>query len=566
MKRIFYIITTAILILSGSYLFAQSYPQDYFRDPLGIPIQLAANFGELRPNHFHMGLDIRTQSRENLPVYAPADGFIAHIKIEKYGYGRAIYIKHPAGYTTVYGHLNSFFPALEKYLKDKQYQDEQWEQNFDLPENLFPVKKGQFIAFSGNTGGSAGPHLHFEIRDSKTGNNLNPLLFGLNVPDHIAPILYGLYWYDRRYSVYTAQPQPIALIKKNGVFTSNVPVVKTGSPLITLGVRMEDMNNVSPFKFGVYHAAMYMDGALKFEFKINNFSYDSTRYVNACMDYSKWMKSKQGIQYLSILPGNKLKIFTPTGGDGTLRLNDSSVHDIRIELSDEKNNITVIAFKLQYVLALGKDYTIPNNAIVCDVHEPNNITTANSKIAFDENAFYDALPLVVYETASTSTRQLSPTIHVGDYTVPVHDYYNIAVKPAIISNDKKDKIVMELKSGTSTKVIAGLWKDGWLTGNFNKLDDVRLLLDTIAPKAEAVGWNNGAVIKSKILTLKCTDDLGDIETFKALLDGKWLMFAKKNDYFIYTFDEHCLPGKHELTIIATDAANNTSMQTFNFIK
>ncbi len=567
MKRILHTVTSLVPSLIFSlYLSAQSYPQDYFRDPLGIPIQLAANFGELRPNHFHMGLDIRTQSRENLPVYAPADGYIAHIKIEKYGYGRAIYIKHPAGYTTVYGHLNSFFPALEKYLKDKQYIDEQWEQDFDLPENLFPVKKGQFIAYSGNTGGSAGPHLHFEIRDTKTGNNYNPLLFGFNVPDHIAPIIYGLYWYDRRYSVYTAQPQPIALVKKNGIFTSTVPVVKTGSPMITLGLRMEDMNNVSSFKFGVYHAAMFVDGVLKFEFKINNFSYDSTRYVNACMDYSRWMKTKQGIQYLSILPGNKLNIFTPTGSDGVLRLNDSSIHDIRIELSDEKNNTTVIAFKLQYVLALGKDYSIPGNAIVCDVHEPNNISTANSKIAFDENAFYDALPLVVDETPATTSKQVSPTIHVGDYTIPVQDYYSIAIKPTNNSNAIKDKIVMELKSGTSTKVIAGQWKDGWLTGIFNKLGDVRLLLDTIAPKTITVGWHNGSVIKSKTLTLKCTDDVGDVETFKALLDGQWLMFAKKNDYFIYTFDEHCKPGKHELTIIATDAANNTSMQTFNFIK
>src|ERR1051326_2356721 len=158
------------LILLSLHSFSQnfsSYPQGYFRDPLDIPIQLVSNFGELRSNHFHMGLDIRTQGRENLPVRAAEDGYVSRIKIEKGGYGNAIYILHPNGYTTLYAHLNSFYPSLSAYIKKKQYREESWEQDFDLPANLFPVKKGQLIALSGNTGASGGPHLHFEIRDSK---------------------------------------------------------------------------------------------------------------------------------------------------------------------------------------------------------------------------------------------------------------------------------------------------------------------------------------------------------------------------------------------------------------
>jgi len=319
MKIVLRVMFISITTLFCFDVYAQQiYPQHYFRDPLNIPIQLAANFGELRPDHFHMGLDIRTQGRENLPVFAAADGYISHIKIEKYGYGKAIYIKHTNGYTTVYGHLNSFYAKLEQYVKDKQYKEEKWEQDFDLPEDMFPVVKGQFIANSGNTGGSAGPHLHFEIRDTKTGNNLNPLLFGLNVPDDIPPIVYGIYWYDRRYSIYTVQPQLVPLIKKNNSYVSKTEIVKIGSPTIMLGIRMEDMNNVSPFRFGVYYAALYFDDSLLFAHTINNFSYDSTRYVNACMDYSTWMKTQRGIQYLSVLPGNKLNIFSALKTDGKI--------------------------------------------------------------------------------------------------------------------------------------------------------------------------------------------------------------------------------------------------------
>ena len=544
----------------------QTYPQDYFRDPLNIPIQLAANFGELRPDHFHMGLDIRTQGRENLPVYAAAEGYISHIKIEKLGYGRAIYIKHPAGYTTVYGHLNSFYPQLEKYLKDKQYKDEKWEQDFDLPANMFAVTKGQFIANSGNTGGSAGPHLHFEIRDSKTGNNYNPLLFGLNVPDHIAPLVYALFWYDRRYSVYTAQPQPITLIKNTNGFTTN-GVVKVGSPLITLGVRMEDMNNASSFKFGVYQAVLYVDDVLQFEFKINNFSYDSTRYVNACMDYQRWMKAKQGIQYLSVLPGNKIDIFSPLKTDGKIMLNDNAVHKIRIELSDERNNTTTLNLQLQYNPSLQKNYSIPANAVVCDVHEPNNIETANAKIRFDKNAFYDALPLVVTETPLSNTKQVSPTIHVSDYTIPVHDDYSISIKANTINAPLKDRTLMRLISSGTPTVIKGKWNNDWLTGSFDELGDVSLLIDTIAPKIFTINWKNGTVFSAqKSLILKCTDDVSKIANFTAKLDGKWLLFNKKTDFFIYNFDEHCSTGNHTLIIKATDVAGNEATQTFTFTK
>src|SRR6478672_10051233 len=226
---LFFLLNKNSLSQSNSHV----YPQGYFRNPLGIPIQLVANFGELRPNHFHMGLDIRTQGRENLPVFAAADGYISRIKIEKYGYGRAIYINHSNGYTTLYAHLNSFYDALEQYVKSKQYKDEKWEQDIELPANLFPVVKGQFIANSGNTGGSAGPHLHFEIRDTKTENNLDPLLFGMPLQDNIPPIVYGLFWYDRRFSAYTVLPQAISIVKKNGVYTSAAPVVKVGSPIVS---------------------------------------------------------------------------------------------------------------------------------------------------------------------------------------------------------------------------------------------------------------------------------------------------------------------------------------------
>ena len=176
---------------------AKNYPQHYFQWPVDAKIAIVANFGELRPNHYHMGLDCRTDQKENRPVLAAASGYIAKVKIEPFGFGRCIYINHSNGLTTLYAHLNNFAPALEKYITTQQYKLKKWNVFLDIPADLFKVNKGDFIAYSGNTGGSQGPHTHFEIRDTKTDKVLNPLLFGMPITDNIAPDVLRLAVYDR---------------------------------------------------------------------------------------------------------------------------------------------------------------------------------------------------------------------------------------------------------------------------------------------------------------------------------------------------------------------------------
>src|ERR1700761_6513420 len=218
-------------------LFAPAdYPRDYFRDPLAIPMSLAANFGELRPNHYHMGLDIRTQHRENLPVYAAASGYIARVSIEPFGFGQAIYINHPNGYTTVYGHLNRFFPALAAYINKEQYRRRSWQVYLELPPSLFPVHKGDIIAYSGSTGGSQGPHLHFEIRQTAGDINLNPLLFGLPVPDNTSPAIVRLAWYDRTRGIYDQSPHLMPVRKDAAAWTVTPALLMVSTPRISFAL------------------------------------------------------------------------------------------------------------------------------------------------------------------------------------------------------------------------------------------------------------------------------------------------------------------------------------------
>ncbi|MBL7761978.1 MAG: M23 family metallopeptidase, partial [Chitinophagaceae bacterium] len=205
-----------------------AYPKNYFRNPLDIPMQLAANFGELRYNHWHMGLDIRTNRKENLPVYAAAAGYISKVRIEPGGFGRVIFINHPNGFTTVYAHLNNFAPSFHEYVVNQQYKLESWQVELDFPPNQFPVQKGQLIAYSGNTGGSQGPHLHFEIRETKTTRCLNPLLFGLPLEDNVPPSIVRIAQYDRGRSVYEQTPKLLPVKKTANGYTTTAPVIKTG--------------------------------------------------------------------------------------------------------------------------------------------------------------------------------------------------------------------------------------------------------------------------------------------------------------------------------------------------
>ncbi|MBA4167358.1 MAG: M23 family metallopeptidase, partial [Chitinophagaceae bacterium] len=233
------------------------YPKGYFRNPLDIPMKLAGNFGELRPNHYHMGVDIKTGQRENLPVYAAAEGYISRIKIEPAGFGRAIYITHPNGYTTLYAHLNNFAAKIDDYVKRQQYAQESWKIQLDVPPEMFPVKRGEFIAFSGSTGGSQAPHVHFEIRRTKDDVNVNPLLFGLPLADNVKPRILRLGVYDRTHSVYEQMPKlfPVKLVTPSSYAT--LPgIIKVGAPLVSLAISAYDTQTGSSNQNGIYEATL----------------------------------------------------------------------------------------------------------------------------------------------------------------------------------------------------------------------------------------------------------------------------------------------------------------------
>jgi hypothetical protein len=551
------------LLIFFQYFFsqAQSYPQNYFRHPLDIPMQLVANFGEIRTNHWHMGLDIRTQQRVNLPVHAAADGYIARVSIEPGGFGQAVYINHPNGYTTVYGHLNSFFSALADYVKQKQYEQQQWSVNLILPPNLFPVNKGDIIALSGSTGASEGPHVHFEIRDTRSENCLNPLLFKFPIADDVPPTLLRIAIYDRNKSTWQQNPQLLSLRKEGSVYTLQNNSVRVGFDKISFAIGAVDRLSGTNNPNGIFSAEILIDGKPLSEFALDNISYNDTRYINAQLDYPYKLKGGSSLQHITPLPGAQDIVYNLFGGDGIIHLSDNADHEILIYVKDANGNVSTILFHIQFDESLKTVY-LPDHS---EKFLPNNVNIFERdhfELFTTEKSIYDTVIVSFTETTTNSLNSVSPLFTFLNKTIASHDSFTVRLKPTEnLSLERRDRVVIKNICGERTFVEKAVWQNGWYAAKFRQFGTYQAFIDTEPPTINPPVLN---LSKSSRIVFTPRDNFNEIKSFRAELDNNWLRFTNdKGRTWIYTFDEHFPNGQHQLKITVEDEAGNVTTKVWN---
>jgi hypothetical protein len=548
-----------LLIMSSWKVFAQ--PKgvpEFFAYPLAIKPRLNANFGEMRPNHFHMGLDLSTESRENLPVYAPAEGFISRMKIETGGFGRAIYLDHPNGTTTLYAHMNKFIPSAENYLEEQQYIQQTWKIDVKVPAGLLPVKKGQLIGYSGNTGASQGPHVHFEIRDTKTENCLNPLRFRFLLPDVTPPDVTRLVFYDRDKSVYEQTPVVYPLIKKANYYQV-ASRVELPFDRVFMAIQATDRITGVPNANGIFAAKLKINNQMVSSFTLDSFSYDQTRYLNGHIDYTHKMKG--GGYYQMLFPAKKMDLpIYSSNVEQCFSISDVE-QEAEIEVLDAYENKTTVQFSIRRKPGNSPDQI--KSGQLMKAGEVNVYDEGNIQFVFNEDAFYDDFHFSVQSTYAAAAHDASPVYQTLPSDIPVQNYFKVSIKPSKdVDLLNPDRLVIKRSYRGKTEIKKATPEKNGFSASFRDFGFFQLLHD-IQPPQVSTHLHDGARLRTgSSIHFDVLDDLRVIKEFRVTIDGQWLMFKPSGMRYNYIVDEHFPMGEHKLSVHVIDEAGNTVSKDF----
>ncbi|MCW3072803.1 MAG: Peptidase [Bacteroidetes bacterium] len=573
------LLSLLLLLVSGAGFAQNTYPAGYFRSPVDTAIALAGNFGEIRPNHFHAGFDIKTNGKEGMPVYAVADGYISRIKISPYGYGKALYIRHPNGYTSVYGHLKSFGTGIADFSRKTQYFKESYEIDTLMDPELIPVKKGQLIGLSGNTGGSQGPHLHFEIRETATEMPLNPYLFGYKVPDNVPPRITTIVIYPIGEGSVNSRhiPKKIKVTYQKGKHSLlNKLDTVTVNGTIGFGIDTYDTENRSTGQNGVYSIELQSGGKRVYYHEMEKFSFENARYVNAHIDYAEKQKHNEKIQKCFLSKNNLLGIYKDVQNNGLLSFTDDSVHWIRYIVKDYAGNTSELMLKVKSrskatATKEQETVTILNPALYFDCTKENKFSKEDVQVSIPANALYDDIQQFSYSRPSSVKGSFSPLHRIQNAETALQKAYTLSIRPNHLPDSLQPKacIVSVNEKGGKT-YEGGSYKDGWVSTQTKSFGNFTVAVDTVPPRIRTafkyLPKTTVDLSTAKTIGIIVSDNLSGIKKYRAKIDGNWVLceYEFKKDLLFYTFDDSVERRVHTFEIEVTDDKGNAAVLMFSF--
>jgi hypothetical protein len=575
MKFINYVRFTAMSLilmpgLGNSSFCQESNPVPDFHMPLNIPLFLSGNFGEIRSTHFHTGIDIKTQQETGKKVYAVYEGYISRIKIQSGAYGKSLYITHPNGYISVYGHLDKFMPEVEEFIRNYQYKKKSFEVDYYPETGKFTVETGQIIALSGNTGRSSGPHLHFELRNAMNQNPLNVLRFNFNIKDNISPSIYNIIIYpaDNFSMVNDACKKLIVPVTgANGLYRiqNNGNIKVSGN--IGFGIEAFDYLNGQNNKCAVYSIELYIEDSLVYSYRIDELSFDELKYVNSHADYEEKIRNNRVFHKLFLEPNNKLGIYRNIVNRGIFKVEEDTLVGVKIIVRDVYGNESQLSFSVKGCKTDSQFVPVEHDTNFVKpffYYMPNKYETGELKILLPKDALYDNIDFTYYRIAENG--QAYSDIHCihNEYTA-LHKNYSLSIKAKNLAENLQNKALITLIDKDTILVSqGGEWENGYVTTRTGTFGKFRISVDTTAPTIKPVNfYNNGRYSGNATISFRIEDDLSGIKSYNGYIDNKWALFEydAKSNTISYKFDQSRITAdtKHKLELYITDYKNNTGI-------
>ena len=556
------------LFFNVSFFGQVDYKMVDFRSPLGIPLILSGNFAELRFNHFHTGLDIKTNGSENYRIYSVDTGFVSRINISHWGYGKAIYVDHPSGYTSVYAHLSRFPSKIESYLRKKQFELEKETVTLYPNSDDLKVSRGEVIAYSGNTGGSSGPHLHFEIRETKSEKPVNPMLFNFDIEDNLSPTIYHVKFYPIKNALIngSANEKLIKVVGDNNNYTIQNSVSASG--LIGLGIHTIDKLNGASNKCGVYRISLFLDDELIFEQVMNKLDFNTNRYINAHKDYNEYKQHRRSIHKSYISENNELDIYKNIKNDGLVMINEDRKYHFKYVLEDVSGNVSELTFSLQG----NKQQYIAENS---NKEQLNAVLNKDSIIENDFEAKFPAKSMYASTDLLYTQKEyaggLTDLHMLGKMKVPIHKYFVLRLKLGDIADKYIDKaLIVELSNDLKkSSAVGGKYNDGWMQAEVRSFGNYTVKIDTVCPKISPINFYEGKNMQGiNKLEFKISDNLSGIQDYDVWIDDQWVLsnYLPKKAKLIVAFNKYnkIEKGEHLVKISVIDERGNKAEKMIGF--